>query len=156
MDSRGCSMLAQPDQDVAVDSTDVAAANVVVVADFVPQDSTGSVGLRIACTADGSCLDVMVNSDETYSLAEGVPNGDWKDLSDGSLILGYMRYGQANRLILRFAGGVASVYLNGYELTHTKPDLAQVSGYFGFYVEDGGSSKAEQVLLQRMYVFQAL
>jgi hypothetical protein len=156
IDSSGCSMLAQPDQDVAIDSTDEMSANIVVIADFVPKDSTGSLGLRIACSQNGSCIDVSLSGDETYSLDEGIPNAGWKHLTDGSSGLGYVHYAQANRLILWYAGGVAAVYLNGYELTRATPDITQVSGYFGFYVDDGGGSKTEQVLLQRMYVFRSV
>ena len=155
MDSGGCEMVAQPDQNVAIDSTEVADASVVLVADFVPADATGSLGVRIACSQDGSCLDVMLNGDETYSLAEGVPNADWKTLKEGSLANAYLRYGHENRLIIRFAGGVVSVFLNGYEVTHAQPDIPQESGYYGFYV-DNGDSKPERVQLHRMYVFQAL
>lgn len=156
MDSSGCEMAAQPDVDLGIDSSEVQPADLVLVADFVPLDVAGSVGARLACSDTGSCLDVLIDSQETYSLAEGVPSDGWKTLKEGPLALAYLRTGAANRLILRFAGGVVSVFLNGYELAHATPDLVQVSGFLGFYVDNEQSTKTDRVQLRQMYVFQAL
>jgi hypothetical protein len=156
LDSTGCQMVAQPDQDVEIRSAATTEPDVVVVADFVPIDQSGGVGLRLGCTQEGSCIDVTIYSDESFSLDEGVPNADWKNLKQGGLALGYMRFGQPNRLILRFAGGDAYVYLNGYEVARATPDIAQQSGYAGFYVDDQQSTKSERVQLRQIYVFQAL
>ena len=156
MDSSGCHMDPAPKVDIAIDSNDEAQPNLVIVADFVPVNSVGSVGVRVACSTDGSCLDVMINGDETYSLAEGVPNGGWDDLKDGGLVDSRMHFGKPNRLIMRFVDGVVTVYLNGSEVTHTTPDRAQTSGFYGFYADNSGDGTLTQhVQLHQLYVFEA-
>ena len=158
MDQQGCAMTAQVDQDLAIESADVAPPDMVVIADFVPADTRGSVGLRLACTQDGSCVDISLYADdESFSLDEGTPGVDsWKNLKTGPLVLAYMRQNQPNRMILRFVNGVASVFLNGYLVTEATPDLTQSSGYYGFYVDDQQASAAEHVRLRSLYAFQAL
>jgi len=159
IDRQGCQMVAQPDEDLAIDSEDVAPPELVVIADFVPADARGGVGLRLACTQDGSCIDISLYADdESFSLDEGTPgaSGTWKNLTSGPLVLGYMHFNKPNRVILRYVDGVASVFLNGYSVTEAKPDIAQSTGYFGFYVDDGQASAADHVQLRGLYVFQAL
>ena len=156
IDQQGCEMVAQPDADLAIDSADIASPDIVMIADFVPLNALGRVGLRLGCTQDGSCIDISIFADETFSLDEGTPGDSWKNLTTGSLVLGYMHFNQPNRLILRFVDGVASVFLNGYAVTQAKPDIAQSSGYFGFYVDDQQTSVAEKVQLRRLLVFSSL
>jgi hypothetical protein len=156
IDQHGCEMVAQPDEDLAIDSSDIASPDIVMIADFVPLNALGGVGLRLACTQDGSCIDVSIFSDESFSLDEGTTGQDsWKNLTQGSLVFGTMHFNQQNRLILRFVDGVASVFLNGYLVTQATPDIAQSSGFFGFYISDQESSAAEKVQLQRLLIFQA-
>jgi len=156
IDQQGCEMVAQPDVDLAIDSSDIASPDLVMIADFDPLNAVGGVGLRLACTQDGSCIDVLIYSDETFSLDEGTTGQDsWKNLTKGSLVFGAMHFNQQNRLILRFVDGAASVFLNGYLVAQATPDIAQTPGYFGFYVDNEQSSVAENVQLSRLLVFQA-
>jgi hypothetical protein len=158
MDQQGCEMVAQPDEDLAIDSADDAPPQLVVIADFVPADARGGIGLRLGCTQDGSCIDISLYADdESFSLDEGTPGADtWKNLKSGPLVLAYIHFNKPNRVILRYVDGVASVFLNGYSVTDATPDIAQGSGSFGFYVDDQQASSAEHVQLRNLYAFQAL
>ncbi len=158
IDQQGCQMVAQPDEDLAIDSADDAPPDLVVIADFVPADARGGVGLRLGCTQDGSCIDISLYADdESFSLDEGTPGVDsWKNLKTGPLVLAYIHFNKPNRVILRYVGGVASVFLNGYAVTEATPDIVQNAGPFGFYVDDRQSSSADHVQLRTLYAFQAL
>jgi hypothetical protein len=155
MDTGGCELLAQKGEIVAVDSADIQPSIVTEVADFVPSDFTGSVGLRVACTEEASCVDIALYPDGTFELDEGVPGSDWKELTSGPMVFSRVRPEVENRLILRFADGVATVYLNGYELTHAKPDIGQHDGYIGFYADNDDSASTEHVQLRRFFVFDS-
>ena len=156
MDSGGCEIAAQTKEIVAVDSAGVEPPVIVMIADFIPVEASGTVGLRLACSTSASCVDIGIFPDQSYSLDEGAANDTWKNLTSGPLVFTQLRVGLENRLILRFAGGVASVFLNGYEVTHATPTHNQLSGYFGFYAQNDESTTVEHVRLHRLYVFQSL
>jgi hypothetical protein len=151
--SGGCELLAQHHEIVAIDSTGIETPDMTLIADFVPVDFTGSLGLRVACSLSGSCVDIALYSDNSYELDEGNQNNNWKTLTSGPLVFAHLRPDAENRLILRFADGRASVYLNGVEFTSTAPDLPQESGYIGFYADNEESSQIEHVQLKRLYAF---
>jgi hypothetical protein len=50
MDAGGCELLAQHKEIVAIDSTGEETPDITLVADFVPVDYVGAIGLRLACT----------------------------------------------------------------------------------------------------------
>ncbi len=156
LDSSGCELTAQPDEIVAINSNDVQSPVIVLIADFVPIDASGAVGLRLACSTSASCVDIGIYPDQAYSLDEAASKDTWKNLTHGPLVFTQLNVGRENRLILRFAGGVASVYLNGFEVTHATPTQAQLSGYFAFYAQNEASTAVEHITLHRLYVFQSL
>ncbi len=153
MDIGGCELVAQQGEIVAIDSTSDEPSGMTLIADFAAVDSTGSVGLRLACAQDASCIDIALYPDGTYELDEGDRSGNWKTLKSGALVFSRVRPHVESRLILRFVDGVASVYLNGFEITHVTPDLTQQPGFIGFYADDGDGSQSEHVQLRRMYAF---
>jgi hypothetical protein len=154
-DAGGCELNAQPDQTVSVATSDIEPAGVVVVADFVPVNRVGSVGIELACIRTGSCIDITIYSDGAFSLDEGAANDTWKNISKGPLPLlsPGLRLGQLNRLVLRLGGGVAAAFLNGIEVTHGRPTITQVDGYATFYAYNIHKTTAEHLQLRQLYVF---
>jgi hypothetical protein len=155
VDSGGCELAAKPNQTVEIDSTGEISPDIVLVADFIPLNLAGGVGLRLACTQSASCVDVTLYADDSFSLDEGTSNNTWKNISQGPLILTHLHVGSLNRFVLRFALGVATVYLNGYEVTKGTPTQSQVSGPIGFYLDDQQSSAGEKAQLRTLDAFEA-
>ncbi len=153
VDSGGCELAAKPNQSVEIDSTGEISPDIVLVADFVPLNHEGGVGLRLACTQSTSCIDVTVYADDSFSLDEGTANNTWRNISQGPLILTHLHVGSLNRFVLRFALDVVTVYLNGYEVTHGTPTQSQMSGPVGFYLDDQQSSAGEQAQLRTLDAF---
>jgi hypothetical protein len=153
-DAGGCELAANPDQIVELDSKDLESPNTVLIADFVPINHVGGLGLRLACIQSASCVDISLYSDGTFSLDEGKTGSDgWKNITEGSLGLATLKVGQPNRLILRYSLGVAYVFLNGVPVTHGAPTFGQLSGYAGFYIDDQQSPSPEHVQLRQLYAF---
>lgn len=155
-DAGGCELAAQPGQILELDSKGLESPDIVLIADFVPINRVGGLGLRIACIQSASCIDISIYSDDSFSLDEGQTGNDgWKNITEGSLGAARVRVGEPNRLILRYSLGVAYVFLNGVAVTHGTPTFGQLSGYAGFYIDDEQSTVPEQAQLRQLYAFGA-
>lgn len=155
--SQGCNLSADPNVFLEFETSARQRAEVVVVADFVWEASENDVGLRLACTAEASCVDLSMFSEGLYSLDEGRPNDGWDNLGKGVSFAGAFRQRNANRMILRLNGRHVSAFLNGADVVEADTHRVQSSGFVDFYLDnrDATANVNETVWLQRMYVFES-
>lgn len=152
----GCNMAAAPDSDVSFDTSDEEPPVTVAIADFTMSDWVGAIGIQVACSDQASCIDISIYSDGYYSLDAGKPHDGWDNMATGYVSFGGpVRTDRANRLILRFDGHGAEVWLNGTQLTHATTKIDQSTGYVDFYIDNRNSKTLESVWLQRLYVFDS-
>jgi len=153
--SDGCNLAAPADVDVSFETADELPPTTVVVVDFTYEASAGAVGIQLACSQGGSCVDISMFDEGLYSLDEGRPNDGWDRLTKGVAFGVTFRTGAPNRLILRLNGRHASVYLNGRGITQADTSRVQSPGYVDFYLDNRGGPGTEAVRLQRLYVFES-
>jgi hypothetical protein len=153
--SQGCNLSAAPNIYLSFETSARQPAETVVVADFVWEASQNNVGIRLACSAEASCVDLSMFSEGLYSLDEGRPNDGWDSLSKGMSFAGAFRPGRANRMILRLQGRQVSGFLNGADVVQADTHRVQSPGYVDFYLDNRDATTDETVWLQRMYIFES-
>lgn len=151
----GCNLSAAPNVYLSFETTARQPAETVVVADFVWEASQNNVGLRLACSAEASCVDLSMFSEGLFSLDEGRPNDGWDTLSKGFSLAAAFRQGSPNRMILRLHGRHVSGYLNGVDVVQADTHRVQSPGYVDFYLDNRDATVNETVWLQRLYVFES-
>jgi hypothetical protein len=157
-DVRGCAVAVVPDHQTDVRVSSGEWVEGVVIADFVPTDSSGAIGIQVACSTD-SCTEFTVWGNGDYSLAQRRSNGDFNILVYATMGQeGYrtslLRIGAANRVILKLKAGHVQVFMNGREVASASPRQPPGSGPALFYVDDRDSKAAATVELQRLFVFE--
>ena len=153
--SQGCNLSADPNVFLEFETSARQQPETVVVADFVWEASQNNVGLRLACSAEASCVDLSMFSEGLYSLDEGRPNDGWDNLSKGVSFGSTFREGSANRMILRLRGRHVSAFLNGADVAEADTHRVQSSGFVDFYLDNREATVNETVWLQRMYIFES-
>lgn len=153
----GCNLEASPYTYLALEASDTEPASAVLVVDFSMSAWTGWVGLRLACSDDAGCIDLGFSSEGRYRLDEAGPKEkNWENLTAGAEMSLSPPHVGANRMILRLVGRQADVFIDGVALTHATTKRAMSDGYAGFYLDNQAGSSAVSVLVERMYVFDAV
>lgn len=152
--SQGCNLSASPNVFLEFETSASQPAETVVVADFVWEASQNDVGLRLACSAQASCVELSMFSGGLYSVYEGRPNDGWDTLSKGVSFGATFRQGGANRMVLRLKGRHVSAFLNGADVAEVDTHRVQSAGYADFFLDNRDAGVNETVWLQRMYIFE--
>lgn len=153
--SQGCNLSAPSNVFLNFETSARQPAQTVVVADFVWEASQNNIGIRLACTAEASCVDLSMFSEGLYTVFEGRPNDGWDTLSKGVSFAGTFRQGAANRMILRLKGRHVSGFMNGADVVEVDTHRAQSSGFISFYLDNRDAGVDETVWLQRLYIFES-
>lgn len=152
VDAEGCDLDTPLHSTIWLETRDVAPADVVVVADYVPHSDWGLIGITIGC--DVTCLDFFIDPAGIYRLEEDRGKGNWHTVARGALpVFTISHLDQLNRLVVRYRDHGVQAFLNGYAVLRTTINVSLTSGLVSVYSDDRVGTEPARLHVRTLDVF---